>query len=88
VKLLGLATQAQAEAGIDNTTWTSPLRVKQAIAALSPGGGGGGVVAENSQVIIADYTLAAGRNASSVGPVSIDAGVTFTISANSTWVIF
>jgi hypothetical protein len=34
----GKATQAQAEAGTDNTTWMTPLRVKQAIA-TSPVGG-------------------------------------------------
>jgi hypothetical protein len=52
------------------------------------GSGGSGVTAENDQAIVSDYTLATGKNASSVGPVSIDAGVTVTISANSTWVIF
>jgi hypothetical protein len=36
-----LATQAEAEAGSDNTKWMSPLRVAQAIEEL--GGGGGGV---------------------------------------------
>lgn len=37
-----IATQAQAEAGTDNATDMTPLRVAQAIAALAPGGGGGG----------------------------------------------
>jgi hypothetical protein len=37
-----LATQAQAQAGTDNSTWMTPLRVSQAITALAPGGGGGG----------------------------------------------
>ena len=45
-------------------------------------------IAENDQLISADYTLATGRNASSVGPVAVAAGVTVTISANSTWMIF
>lgn len=60
------------------------------------GGGGGGatgggddqVFIENDQVVTTAYTIPTGKNASSVGPVSIDAGVTVTISANSTWVIF
>jgi hypothetical protein len=39
-----LATQAQAEAGQDNTKWMSPLRVAQAIEEL---GGGGGVSSWN-----------------------------------------
>jgi hypothetical protein len=45
------------------------------------------VFVENEQVVTASYTLPTGKNASSVGPVSLDAGVTVTISANSTWVI-
>jgi hypothetical protein len=56
-----------------------------------PGGATGGgddqVFVENEQVVTASYTLPTGKNASSVGPVSLDAGVTVTISANSTWVI-
>jgi hypothetical protein len=39
-----LATQAEAEAGSDNTKWMSPLRVAQAIEELGGGGGGGGGV--------------------------------------------
>ncbi|MBL9187929.1 MAG: hypothetical protein JNK23_10650 [Opitutaceae bacterium] len=39
-----LASQAEAEAGTDNTKDMTPLRVAQAIAALAPGGGGGGTV--------------------------------------------
>jgi hypothetical protein len=39
-----LATQAEAEAGSDNTKWMSPLRVAQAIDEL---GGGGGVSSWN-----------------------------------------
>jgi hypothetical protein len=34
------ASQAQAEAGVENTTLMTPLRVSQAITALSPAGGG------------------------------------------------
>lgn len=36
-----IATQVQAEAGTDNTTDMTPLRVAQAISALAPAGGGG-----------------------------------------------
>ncbi len=84
--------RALAEAGTENSKYLTSLRVAQAIAALSPGGGatGGGddqVFVENEQVVTASYTLPTGKNASSVGPVSLDAGVTVTISANSTWVI-
>lgn len=36
------ATQGQAEAGTDNAVWMTPLRTKQAIAALGGSGGGAG----------------------------------------------
>lgn len=51
------------------------------------GGGTDKVFVENDQVVTAAYTIPTGKNASSVGPVTIGAGVTVTISANSTWVI-
>jgi hypothetical protein len=35
----GKATQTEAQAGLDNEKWMTPLRTKQAIAALSAGGG-------------------------------------------------
>jgi len=38
----GLATQTQAQAGTDNSTGMTPLRVAEAIAALGGGGGGSG----------------------------------------------
>jgi hypothetical protein len=86
-----LASQAEAEAGSNNTKWTTPLRVAQAITALATSGATGGgtdkVFVQNDQVITTNYTIPVGKNASSVGPVSIDAGVTVTVSANSTWVL-
>lgn len=92
LKKASVATQAEAEAGTENTKYLTSLRVAQAIAALSPGGGatGGGddqVFVENDQIVTTSYTIPVGKNASSVGPVSLDAGVIVTISANSTWVI-
>jgi hypothetical protein len=39
---LNLASQAQAEAGLSNTTLMTPLRTAEAIAALASGGSGGG----------------------------------------------
>ena len=56
------------------------------------GGGGGGSVAdgtmyENSLDITSNYTLTAGKNAMSVGPITIDLGVTVTIPSGQRWVI-
>lgn len=56
------------------------------------GGGGGATGAtgnsvfyENDQHVTASYTITAGKNASSTGPLIIDPGVTVTIPAGSTW---
>jgi hypothetical protein len=56
------------------------------------GGGGGGSVAdgtmyENSLDITNNYTLSTGKNAMSVGPITIALGVTVTIPSDQRWVI-
>lgn len=48
-----IATQAQAEAGTSNSAYMTPLRVAQAIAALSTGGGGG---PEAPKIAVGVYT--------------------------------
>ena len=42
---------------------------------------------ENNMTITDDYTITTGRSASSVGPITIDGGVTVTIPSGSNWVI-
>ena len=51
------------------------------------GGGTDEVFVENDQVITQDYTIPAGRNASSTGDLTINNGVTVTISNGSNWAI-
>jgi hypothetical protein len=55
------------------------------------GGGGGGAVDdifyENAQEVSADYTISATRNAMTTGPITIDPGVTVTVSSGARWVI-
>jgi hypothetical protein len=46
-----------------------------------------GAIYENSQSITANYTMTAGKNGSSVGPITVDGGVTVTIPAGSTWLV-
>ena len=58
-----------------------------AIGSGATGGGGDTVFIENSQVVTANYTIPAGKNAMSTGPISINSGVTVTISSNSVWAI-
>ena len=51
------------------------------------GGGGDEVFVENARVVTVDYTLSTGKSAESVGPVTINSGVTVTIPSDERWVI-
>lgn len=51
------------------------------------GGGGDEVFVENSRVVTTNYTLTTGKSAESVGPISINSGVTVTIPSGERWVI-
>lgn len=41
----------------------------------------------NSQTVTANYTIAAGNNGMCAGPVSINSGITVTVSSGSIWVV-
>lgn len=51
------------------------------------GGGVDEVFVENGQTVTTSYTLPGTKNASSTGPITIDSGVTVTVSSGSRWVI-
>jgi len=63
--------------GFDGTAWGS----------IGGGASAGGAIYEVSQTISADYTITAGTNGLSAGPITIDDGVTVTIPSGSTWTI-
>lgn len=66
--------------GYSGTTWGS-------IGGGATGGGSDAVFNLNGQIITASYTIPVGKNANSVGPLTVNAGVAVTISAGSRWVI-
>lgn len=47
----------------------------------------GGVIYENSQTVTSNYTITTGKNGFSVGPITIDTGVTVTVPSGSVWTI-
>ena len=47
----------------------------------------GGAIYENSQNISANYSITSGKNAMSAGPITIDSGVTVTVTSGSTWTV-
>lgn len=51
------------------------------------GGGANQVFYENDQNVTADYTIPANKNAMSAGPITVDSGVTVTVSSGATWTI-
>jgi hypothetical protein len=51
------------------------------------GGGGDTVFVENSRVVTTNYTIPAGKSAESVGPITINSGVTVTVSSGERWVV-
>lgn len=51
------------------------------------GGGGDQVFVENGVTVTTSYTLSTGKNAESVGPITINAGVTVTVPNGQRWVV-
>ena len=51
------------------------------------GAGGDTVFQENSVVVTTNYTLTTAKNASSVGPITINGGITVTVPSGARWVI-
>jgi len=51
------------------------------------GGGSDQVFVQNGQNVTTNYTIPAGKNASSVGPISLNSGVVVTVGSGSRWVV-
>jgi len=51
------------------------------------GGAVNGIFWENDQTVTTSYTITAGKNAGSFGPIAINSGVTVTVPSGSTWSI-
>lgn len=51
------------------------------------GASAGGVIWENSLIVSANYTLTTGKNGFSVGPITINSGVSVTVPSGQRWVI-
>jgi len=66
--------------GYSNGAWSS-------IGGGATGGGADQVFVENGVTVTTNYTLTTGYNAESVGPITINSGVTVTVPTNQRWVI-
>jgi hypothetical protein len=66
--------------GYNGTAWGK-------IGGGATGGGSDDVFIENGQTVTTNYTLTAGKNAVSAGPITINAGITVTVPSGASWVI-
>ena len=66
--------------GYANSTWGQ-------LGGGATGGGSDQVFVQNGVTVTTNYTLTTNYNAESVGPISINSGVTVTIPSNQRWVI-
>lgn len=63
----------------NGTSWVSTTTASGAVAS--------GAIYENSQTVLANYTLTTDKNGLSAGPVTIASGVTVTVPSGSVWTI-
>jgi hypothetical protein len=61
--------------------------VWKAVGGGATGGGADEIFVENGQNVTVNYTIPSTRNAMSTGPITIDSGVTVTVSSGSRWVV-
>jgi hypothetical protein len=66
--------------GFDGSNWTS-------VGGGATGGGGDQVFVENGTTITTNYTFPSGKNASTVGPVTINTGITVTVPSGQRWLV-
>ena len=74
------ATNATVVGSYYSTIWSQ-------IGGGATGGGNDQVFVENSLVVSANYVFPTGKNASSVGPITINSGVSVTIPSTQRWVV-
>ena len=54
---------------------------------ITGGGGGIGALVVNATTVTENYTIETGTNAQSVGPMTVDSGITVTISSGQRWLV-
>jgi hypothetical protein len=54
---------------------------------IGGGASANGAVYENTQIISSNYTMTTGNNGESVGPITVNSGITVTIPSGSRWLV-
>ena len=73
-------TTAQTYEGYSNSAWGQ-------LGGGATGGGPDKVFVQNQTTVTTNYTLTTGYNAESVGPITINSGITITIPSGARWVV-
>lgn len=58
-----------------------------AVGGGATGGGSDAVFIENDQTVTTNYTVPSNKNAMATGPITVNSGVTVTVSDGSRWVV-
>jgi hypothetical protein len=66
--------------GYNGTAWSS-------VGGGATGGGGDTVFYENTRTVTTNYSITASNNAHSVGPITVNSGITVTIPSGARWVV-
>jgi len=66
--------------GYNGTAWAS-------VGGGATGGGNDTVFYENTKVVTTNYSITASNNAHSVGPITVNSGITVTIPSGARWVV-
>lgn len=66
--------------GYNGTVWSS-------VGGGATGGGADTVFYENTRTVTTNYTLSSSNNAHSVGPITINSGITVTIPSGARWIV-
>ena len=85
--LTGIPVAPTAPTSTSNTQIATTAFV-QANKGGAKGGGADSIFYENETTVTTSYTISSGKNASSVGPITINDGAIVTIPTGSKWVIF
>ena len=67
--------------------YTYPAETWGTLGGGAAGGGADEIFVENAMTVTTDYELSSGKSVSSVGPITINSGVTITIPSGQNWVI-
>jgi hypothetical protein len=66
--------------GYNGTAWGS-------VGGGATGGGADEIFIQNGQTVTTNYTIPSDRNAMSTGPITVNSGITVTVSSGSRWVV-